>query len=227
MRYPFVIMDLNGTLVDTFDDLTAALNEVLAAHGRSALDAAHARQGSGEGLRQLLRAAFQATGPHLSDPEAGALLLEFRAAYERHLGTRAHLYSGVAATLQTLAQNGVKMAVLTNKPEAPSLKLIGQMGIAAWFDYLVAGDGEVARKPDPEGMDVLLGQLGARPDQALMVGSSRIDLETARNARVAIALVDHDPAAPVRGMGADYVLDHFGKLAALVLGQRPSGVFHI
>jgi phosphoglycolate phosphatase len=222
-------MDLNGTLVDTLADLTDALNATLHAHGRSALDAADVRQWSGEGLRSLLRSAFQATGPHLSDPELNDCVHRFRDVYADHLGRRAQLYPGVDAALQSLTGHGVRMSILTNKPELPSLKLVEQMGIRDHFDYLVAGDGDIPRKPDPTGLDDILQQLGNPPRlHVLLVGSSRIDLETARNAGVAVALVDHEPTTwSVRGMGADYVLGHFGQLTALVLGERPSGVFQV
>lgn len=220
MRYPFVILDLNGTLVDTFDDLTAALNDVLAGQGRAPLDTALVRQWSGEGLRALLRMAFRATGPTLTDPEISEILNVFREVYADHLGARACLYPGVATTLATLAGHGVRMSILTNKPQAPSLKLLDRLGIGHFFDYMVAGDGASARKPDPAGLLQLTALLGGGRDDTLMVGSSRIDLETARNAGVRCALVEHGSGLQVRGLGADYVLDPFDRLVALAIGPR-------
>ena len=228
MRFPFVIVDLNGTLIDTFGDLTEALSAILVAHGRAALDVDQVREWSGEGLRSLLRAAFLATGPTLSDLELTECLHEFRGYYESHLGAGAFLYPGVQQTLATLAASGVRMSILTNKPLAPSLKLLEQFSIGHYFDYMVAGDTEVARKPDPSGLLQLLVQMEGRPESTLMVGSSRIDLETARNAGVACALIDQvHSGLHVRGMGADFVLDQFSMLSALVLGPHHSGAFSI
>lgn len=222
MRFPYVIFDLNGTLVDTFADLTAALGETLAHVGRPALDEAQVRGWAGEGLRGMLRAALLVTGPAPTDLEISDMLVDFRARYEGHLGQQARLYPGVEETLASLAAAGVRMAILTNKPQEPSVRLIAQMGIAAYFDYLLTCDGEVPRKPDPTGLAHLLQSMSGVPAQTLMVGSSRIDRETAQNAGVVAALVEdaHHPASRVlvRGLGAEYVLDDFAKLRALVLG---------
>ncbi len=226
MRYPFLILDLNGTLIDTFGDLTEALGVLLAAHLRPAVDIAQVRAWSGEGLRALLRAAFLATGPTPTDLELNDLLHEFRGLYEEHLGAGAFLYPGVQQTLATLAARGVRMSILTNKPLGPSLKLLEKFGISHYFDYMVAGDTDVPRKPDPTGLLQLVAQMDGRPEGTLMVGSSRIDLETARNAGVACAIVDHaEDGLHARGMGADFVLDQFPMLTALVLAPRHSGAF--
>jgi len=226
MRYPFLILDLNGTLIDTFGDLTEALGVLLTAHARPGVDIDQVRDWSGEGLRALLRAAFLATGPTPTDLELNDLLHEFRILYERHLGAGAFLYPGVQQTLATLAGGGVRMSILTNKPQGPSLKLLEQFRIGHYFDYMVAGDTDVPRKPDPAGLLQLVTQMEGWPAGTLMVGSSRIDLETARNAGVACAIIEHGGSAlHARGMGADFVLDQFSMLAALVLSSRQSGMF--
>lgn len=230
MRYPFLIVDLNGTLVDTFDDLTDALNDQLAAMDRPGLTVEQVRQWPGENLRAILRSALALTGEVPTDLEISERLPAFKAAYEAHLGVRGFLYANVAEVLQELDEAGVRMAVLTNKPLAPSFKLLQQMGIAGRFQFLLAGDAEVARKPDPEGLLTLVQQLSGEQDardRALMVGSSRIDLHTARNAGVRCALIDHDHSRAVHAMGADYVLDGIERLARLALGTRPSGIWPV
>ena len=222
MRFPYVIFDLNGTLVDTFADLTVALNETIAAVGRPSLDEAQVRAWAGEGLRGMLRAALLVAGPTPTDLEISDLLTDFRARYEATLGQNARVYPGVVETLTALAQAGVRMAILTNKPQEPSVHLVALTGLAPFFDYLLTCEGDVPRKPDPTGLVELLHSLGGSPGQALMVGSSRIDRETAQNAGVAAALVEdaHYPPSGVlvRGLGAEFVLDDFAKLRALVLG---------
>ncbi len=224
MRFPVVLFDLNGTLVDTLADLTAALNDTLAHLDRPLLEEAQVRVWSGEGLRGLLRAALLATGPAPTDLEINDWLHDFRARYATHLGERALVYPGVAATLQALLQAGARMAIVTNKPEGPSLGLLEQLNLAGYFDYFMTCDGDVPRKPDPTGALRLMEQLGATPAQTLMVGSSRIDRETAHNAGVTCALVQHsdDESARVqiRGLGADFVLADFAMLRALVLGPQ-------
>lgn len=224
MRFPVVLFDLNGTLVDTTADLTAALNETLAHLGRTQLDEAQVRQWSGEGLRGVLRAALWLTGPAPTDLEISDWLHDFRACYAAHLGQRARVFPGVQETLATLMQAGVRMAIVTNKPEAPSLGLLTQLHLAGYFDYFMTCDGDVPRKPDPTGALKLMEQLGGARGQTLMVGSSRIDRETAQNAGITCALVQHgdDPAASLhlRGLGADFVLEGFDRLPALILGPQ-------
>lgn len=228
MRFSFVVMDLNGTLVDTFDDLTDALNSILADHGREPLAVAQVRVWQGEGLRSLLRSAFKATGPTLGDLEIGEVLLTFRAVYEQHLGTRAQLYPGVSAALSALAQRGVRMSILTNKPLSPSIKLLAQLRIGHHFDSIVAGDGAAARKPDPTGLLQLMAQADANPATTLMLGGTRLDLETARHAGVPCAIVDRSPlGAAVRGMGADYVLADLQMLPALCVPRPASDVWPV
>jgi len=127
MRFPVVLFDLNGTLVDTLSDLTAALNETLTHLDRPLLDEAQVRTWSGEGLRGLLRSALRATGPEPTDLEINEWLHDFRARYAAHLGQRARVYPGVVETLNALLQAGARMAIITNKPEAPSLSLLAQL----------------------------------------------------------------------------------------------------
>ena len=224
MRFPVVLFDLNGTLVDTSADLTAALNETLTHLDRPLLEEAQVRTWSGEGLRGLLRAALLATGPAPTDLEISDWLHDFRARYAAHLGQRARAYPGVAETLDALMHAGVRMAIVTNKPEAPSLGLLAQLHLARYFDYFMTCDGDVPRKPDPTGALRLMEQLGGTPAHTLMVGSSRIDRETAQNADITCALVQHSDVesarSQVRGLGADFVLDDFAMLRALVLGSR-------
>ena len=229
MRFPFVLFDLNGTLVDTLADLTAALNATLEPLGRPRLEVSQVRVWSGEGLRGLLRAALLTTGPALTDLEIAELLHDFRARYAAHLGQQASLFPGVTATLTALTAAGARLAILTNKPQVPSLQLLRQLQIAHCFEYFLTCDGDVPRKPDPTGLHQLVAQMGGTSELTLLVGSSRIDRETARNAGVTCALVqqgdDESARVQLRGLGADFVLDDFGRLRALVLGARDSGVY--
>jgi phosphoglycolate phosphatase len=218
MRFPCVILDLNGTLVDTFDDLTDALNETLVGLHRPPLFCAQVRQWPGEGLRGVLKHALAATGPLPTDVEISELLIEFRKRYAQFLGRRGWVHPGVAQTLHTLADAGVHLALLTNKPQEPSIQLLERFGLLRYFEWLATGDDHFARKPDPDGVLTLMAQMGGTSQTTLLCGSSRIDLETARNAGIACALVDHEHGVGVRGMGADYVLDDMSKLVHLVLG---------
>ncbi|MBM4343574.1 MAG: HAD hydrolase-like protein [Deltaproteobacteria bacterium] len=226
MRFSVVILDLNGTLVDTLDDLTDALNDHLRSLGRPALSVGQVAEWPGENLRGLLKAALLATGPVPTDLEISAQLQQFRDRYEARLGHQARLFPGIAEALEALVQGGAKLAILTNKPQAASHRLVQQMGIDRWFLFLLAGDGDVPRKPDPAGAEELMRRCGGDRTTTLLVGSSRIDRNTARNAGIRCALIDHDGSKAAHGMGADYVLDGIAGLPLLVFGP-PSGGFAI
>ncbi|MSQ81424.1 MAG: HAD family hydrolase [Myxococcales bacterium] len=226
MRFSVVILDLNGTLVDTLQDLTDALNDHLTALGRPALTSAHVAEWPGEHLRTLLKSALLATGDVPTDLEISAQLPGFRERYEMRLGAKAVLFAGIAEALEELVRGGVKLAILTNKPQAASHRLVQQMGIDKWFLFLMAGDGDVPRKPDPAGAEELMLRCGGDRNNTLLVGNSRIDRNTARNAGIRCALVDHDGSKAAHGMGADYVLDGIASLPLLVFGPA-SGSFKI
>jgi phosphoglycolate phosphatase len=227
MRFPVVILDLNGTLVDTLGDLADALNEQLWSMDRPTLTADQVRQWPGENLRAILKGALALTGSVPTDLEINQLLHEFRDRYQDRLGARAVAYPGTTDVLAQLHAAGVQLALLTNKPLVPSLKLLQQLDIAKYFTYMLAGDADAPRKPDPTGLLELMHSCGGDEETTLMVGSSRIDLETARNAGVRVALVNNDHSRGVHGMGADYVLDEISRLPHLVLGTRPSGLMSL
>lgn len=219
-------MDLNGTLVDTLDDLTDALNDQLHAMGRPTLQRTQVAEWPGENLRSLLKSALVATGPVPTDLEINDILHAFRERYEARLGAKAQLFPGIADMLETLVRGGAKLAILTNKPQEASLRLLQAMGIDKWLLYLVAGDGELPRKPDPAGAEELMRRCEGTVHNTLLFGSSRIDRDTARNAGIRCALVDHDNSRGAHGMGADYVIEDVARLPLLVLGEV-SGSFRV
>ncbi len=216
-------MDLNGTLVDTLDDLTDALNDQLLAMARPTLTRAQVAEWPGENLRSLLKAALVATGPVPTDLEINDILHAFRERYEARLGAKAKLFPGIAEVLETLVRGGAKLAILTNKPQEPSLRLVQKMGIDKWLLFLLAGDGEVPRKPDPAGAEELMQRCGGTTQDTLLFGSSGIDRDTARYAGLRCALIDHDNSRMAHGLGADYVLEDVARLPLLVLGPSSGG----
>ncbi len=228
MRYSSIVLDLDGTLVDTTRALTCALNETLAAHDRRLLAGPQVRRHADHGLRALLRSAFHLTGAALSDSELNAALNQFRARYDHWLLGESHLQDGVLSALQDLQACGARLSVLTNKPTKPTLKLIEHFGLEPHLDYVVAGDMGLPHKPDPAGLLLLLDQMHCNPEQAVFVGSSRVDMHTARNAEVRSALSAPGLSrAKLLAIGADYVLDHINQLLPLATGQLPSATYAI
>lgn len=222
MRFPFVVFDLDGTLVDTSPALVRGLDEVLGQLGRRSLDLRTISRITGHGLRALLRSAVVMTGEPLTDPELNAAVSVFRKAYERDLLELATPAPGALAAIQALVEHGARAAVLTNKPTRSSVELLAHLGYGTLLDYVVGGDMDLPRKPDASGLLAILEQWHARRDDGLLVGSSRVDLQTARNADVLCALTSpFGDSRAVFGLGADFVLPSYDALGPLVLGRNP------
>lgn len=217
MRFRYIVFDLDGTLVDTTPALTHALDETLDQLGRRRVGADTVARISGHGLRALLRSAVLMSGSPLSDLSLSDAVHSFRASYERELLQRAVPAAGAREAIERLTMAGAKAAVLTNKPTHSSVDLLAHLGYADCLDYVVGGDLELPRKPDPAGLLTLLDHWQGRRDDALLVGSSRVDLQTARNADVHIALVSpFGERHRIFGLGADFTLDAFDQLDAVV-----------
>ena len=174
------IFDLDGTLVDSVDDLAASVNHALASLGLPLRSTEEVRGFIGEGARVLLARAI---GPHAELVEPA--LAAWRTHYGAHLLDRTRLYPGLA---EALAGARRTLAVLTNKPGAMARAILDGLGLSARFAAVIGGD-EAPRKPDPSGVHRLLRDLGGRAEEAVFVGDSRVDAETARNAGVPFVAV--------------------------------------
>jgi phosphoglycolate phosphatase len=201
------IFDLDGTLVDSVDDLAASVNHALAALGLPPRGRDEIRGFVGEGARLLLSRAV-APRDELLEP-ALALWHEH---YDAHCLDRTRLFPGVEAAL---AGAGRALAVHTNKPGALARKILAGLGVAGRFAAIVGGD-EAPRKPDPTGTLEIMARVGAGPSDTLFVGDSRVDAATARAAGVALVAVTWGlgSRAELAGAGATVFVDDAGELAA-------------
>lgn len=171
------IFDLDGTLVDSRQDLASAANAARAHLGLEPLPVEVVQTYVGEGSRNLV---LRAIGPELKD-RIDEALAAFFSYYAHHLIAATRVYPGV---MELLAKLDCKKAVLTNKPGRYARPLCEGLGIAVPFE-LIWGEGDVpARKPDPRGVLELCEKLGVRPDEARFVGDSKIDAATAANAKI-------------------------------------------
>ncbi len=169
------ILDLDGTILDTLDDLATAVNTALAEVGLPPRPAAEIRTFVGQGARRLIEGAV---GPHTELVEA-ALAAWWRH-YEAHCLDATRPYPGIPAAL---AAAGRLLAVHTNKPGRLARKILSGVGLLERFVAVVGGD-EAPRKPDPTGTLEIIERAGAVPATTVFVGDSRVDLETARAAGV-------------------------------------------
>lgn len=187
MMTRLVVFDLDGTLVDSRKDLAFSVNVMLEERGAAALPETQVTRMVGEGARVLVERALAAAG--LPADETPRALERFLQIYERHLLDQTRPYEGVPEMLRALGDAGVRMSVLTNKPTSASVGVLQGLGLARCFDEIIGGDSPYPRKPAPAAIAHLMEICGATRDSTVMVGDSRIDLETSRNAGVRCCLV--------------------------------------
>jgi len=179
-----IAFDLDGTLIDSRRDLAHSANELITELGGAPLPEEAVGRMVGEGAAVLVRRALAAA--ELTDP--GNALARFLEIYDTRLLQHTRLYGGVTEVLQFARTIG-RVALLTNKPLAPSMKILQGLGIRDLFDAVTGGDGPFGRKPDPAGLHALMREVGARAKTTLLVGDSPIDHETAARAGVRCCLV--------------------------------------
>ena len=172
-----LIFDLDGTLIDSKLDLALSVNAALVHVGREPV--AHERIYGyvGNGAPTLLRRAL---GEGMSDADVERALAYFLDYYRAHMLDNTVAYPGVREGLEQLA--GRQMAVLTNKPVRFSKAILEGLNLARYFSYVYGGNSFERKKPDPMGAQVLLRDLDAAPKEAMLVGDSEVDIQTARNA---------------------------------------------
>jgi phosphoglycolate phosphatase len=214
---PFVavVFDLDGTLVDTAPDLHAHLNEMLSELGRPGIELTAIRPLIGDGARALIKRGLEISGGIPAGADLDALFLEFLTRYTARPLRFGGLYDGVRDVLDELRAAGVRLGVCTNKAQAPTERLLAELGLARYFDAVIGGDVLKVRKPDGGHLRAVLERLDVAPPQAAMVGDSETDLLTARAAGVPCVLVSFGyTRIAARELGAEAVIDHMAELGA-------------
>jgi phosphoglycolate phosphatase len=210
-----LVFDLDGTLIDSKQDLVNSVNATLREMKREALPTDLVASYVGSGAPVLIRRAL---GGNPSEEELKRALAFFLVHYEEHKLDETRLYPGVAETLAEL--KSLPMSVLTNKPVKISVKILEGLGVSQYFQSIYGGNSFETKKPDPAGAKQILSELNVLPEQAAMVGDSEVDVQTARNARMRSVIVNfgfgtHDRAAHP----ADVYVNRFDELLQLVGGR--------
>jgi phosphoglycolate phosphatase len=206
-----VVFDLDGTLVDSSYDLCTGVNRMLANVGAPPLEHAEVRSFVGEGAKRLIEKAKAARG---LTQDIETLLPTFLAAYREVLLDQTRLYPGIDALLGHLAPR--RLAVLTNKPGDMSRAILSGLGVAHRFDWIWGAGDFPGRKPDPAGLRMLVAAAGVAPSEAVFIGDSAIDVETARGAGVrAIGVTYGFHPESLDAAPPDVRIDRPGDLATL------------
>ena len=231
-RIDAVMVDLDGTMVDTLGDFAVALNRMLADLGLPAVASANVVQWIGRGSEYLIKNALaHVYAPKLATnnipkvaceavlaPEVDAILAQAWQSYQRHYasinGQCASVYPGVVAGLQQLKAAGLKLACLTNKPTAFALALLKAKGLDVFFELTFGGDAFARTKPDPLPLLQTCKALGTPPWRTLMIGDSRNDAQAARAAGCPVLLVTYgyNHGEPVTAVDADGFVDSLAHL---------------
>lgn len=180
MSLSLVIFDLDGTLADTLADISAAMNRVLADFGLPTHPTARYARYVGEGVARL---AERVLPPERQDLHA-RVTEAFRADYSEHLVVESAPYPGIPELLDALAARGVEIAVLSNKPQALTQRVVDALFAGRTFRAVVGQQPEVPKKPDPSAALAIAGDAGARPGSCALVGDTPTDIHTARAAGI-------------------------------------------
>ncbi len=221
---PLLVFDLDGTLADTADDLVATVNAIIGREGLAAIPNEQIRRMVGAGARALLVRAYAAHGQTLEPARLEALFTDFLAHYEENICVHSRLFPGVIDALDQFADAGWRFAVCTNKIERPSIKLLDALGILNRFDFVCGQDTFAFYKPDPRTLMATIAKAGGDSAQSVMIGDSRTDIDTAKNAGIPVVAVNFGYTdVPVEDLGPDRVIAHFhglwGAVESLGLGQ--------
>lgn len=210
-----LIFDLDGTLIDSKLDIAHSVNATLDYMGMPRISHELVSTYIGNGAPVLMRRSL---GPEATEEDVEKALDFFIRYYAQHCLDNTTLYPGVKDALDILkAQEGVRMAVLTNKPVRISNHIIGGLGCGEHFFRVYGGNSFERKKPDPVGIETLLSETGAPREEAVMVGDSAVDVRTARNAGIRACGVsygfqpDSFAAEP-----PDFLIDDLRELPALL-----------
>ena len=210
-----VMVDLDGTMVNTLGDFAESLNRMLADLGLPAIAAEAIEPMVGKGSENLIRSVLA----HVGATDVDALYPRAWQRYEHHYlalnGQFADLYPGVREGLQALRAMGLRMACLTNKPLSFAQPLLAAKGLDGFFDCVFGGDSFLRKKPDPMPLLETCKALGSQPARTLMIGDSSNDAQAAHAAGCPVVLMTYgyNHGQPITEVKALAYLDSLKQLA--------------
>jgi phosphoglycolate phosphatase len=214
-----VLLDLDGTLLDTVADLAAAVDAMLVELGRTPIGESVVRNYVGKGARVLVRRALAGSldGP-CDEKVVDAAMPVFERHYARENGASARLYPNAVEGLDAMRAKGLALACVTNKPQPFTDALLSRTGLAPYFTAIVGADARLARKPDPASLLHACERLGIAPLQAVAIGDSMNDVQAARAAGIPVIVVPYgyNEGRPASALDADAHVDDLQEAAARI-----------
>ena len=216
-KFPFALIgfDLDGTLIDTSEDLRLACNHALELADIAPLSPLQIRSAIGGGARRMLERGIEINGTEPVPPERFEMMFEaFLLRYEAHIAVHSRPFPGALEMMDALDALGVQMAIATNKRERMADKLFRELGLRHRFAAFLGGDslGPDKAKPAPDLLHAMRARAGTS-GPAAFVGDSHFDIDAAKAAGLpSIAVSFGFLKQPVETLGADAVIDHFDEL---------------
>jgi phosphoglycolate phosphatase len=218
---PTIVFDLDGTLADTAPDLIAVLNVILKQEGVAPISIDRARDVVGAGARAMIMRGLALSGREVSDQRLGELFRTFLDLYANALAVETTLFPGAREAIDTLAGAGYRLAICTNKYTFHSRQLLDALAVSDRFAAICGRDSFAWSKPDARHLTLTIEQAGGNPRHAIMVGDSRTDIDTARNAGLPVIAVSFGYTdTPVDQLGPDLIIDHFDALLPSIASLR-------
>ena len=185
-RYKAVLFDLDGTLLDTLEDITDSINEALKNYNWGSIGVDSVRRLVGNGARKLVKGVLAEINPGqtYSDNTFDTFFSEYSVIYRKNSEVKTKPYKGVSELLEWLKNQGIYTGVLSNKPHSITIDVLQFYFPCHKFDFIAGQREGVPRKPDPAGAIEFCETLGLSANEVLFVGDSEVDLETGQNAGI-------------------------------------------
>ena len=214
MRYDAAIFDLDGTLLDTIDDLKNSINHALSVCGYPPRTRAEVLAFVGNGVPRLVELAVP---PGTPADRRQAVLDAMNAHYAAHCAQLTRPYPGITDVLRTLRAAGVRVAVVSNKPDYGVQALCARY-FPGLLDSAVGMREGIRKKPYPDAVEAALAAFGVPPERAVYIGDSEVDVQTAKNAHTALIAVDWGfrTHAQLVAAGAEHIVSDADALLALL-----------
>ena len=213
MRYDAVFFDLDGTVADTLQNITDALNHTMRCFGRREFAQEAVKPNLGWGVDYLVRKL----SPDIPEEEIEEILRHYRPYYAEHTTDNVRPYPGILPLMEQLQRAGLKLALISNKPDAAVQPLMERY-FRGLLDYAVGEQAGVARKPAPDMLEIAADKLGVELSRCLYVSDTEVDLQTARNTGIDCVCVTWGfrTREELLRAGADQIIDAPEELLPLI-----------
>jgi phosphoglycolate phosphatase len=214
MKYNTVIFDLDGTLLNTLDDLRDSLNEILVQKGYLPKSLEDVRRFVGNGVRNLVRKSLPES---CSEEEVTLIMEEFKEHYKHNMQNKTRPYNGIMELLLDLNRFNYKTAIVSNKFDT-AVKALSKTYFGNLIPVAIGETAEIKRKPAPDSIFAAVKELGSELSKTILVGDSETDVRTAKNAGIPCIGVTWGfrSREVLRNEGADYLIDTPKELLTLI-----------